>query len=150
MERNDKLSENARLLRRQMTKEEAHLWYQFLCRYKPRFHRQYVIGNCIADFYCHRAKLVVELDGSQHCDPGKVEYDRKRTQYLQSQGLQVLRFSNLDVIRKFQNVCEMIDMTAKERTAQKLLDFCPRSTSGPSGHLLPGRRVKRFALQVMR
>ena len=120
MERNDKLTENARLLRRQMTKEEAHLWYQFLCRYKPRFHRQYVIGNCIADFYCHRAKLVVELDGSQHCDPGKVEYDRKRTQYLQSQGLQVLRFSNLDVIRKFQNVCEMIDMTVKERTAQKL------------------------------
>ena len=120
MERNDKLTENARLLRRQMTKEEAHLWYQFLCRYKPRFHRQYVIGNYIADFCCHRAKLVVELDGSQHCDPGKVEYDRKRTQYLQSQGLQVLRFSNLDVIRKFQNVCEMIDMTAKERTAQKL------------------------------
>ena len=120
MERNDKLTENARLLRRQMTKEEAHLWYQFLCRYKPRFHRQYVIGNYIADFYCHRAKLVVELDGSQHCDPGKVEYDRKRTQYLQSQGLQVLRFSNLDVIRKFQNVCEMIDMTVKERTAQKL------------------------------
>ena len=79
-----------------------------------------MIGNYIADFYCHRAKLVVELDGSQHCDPGKVEYDRKRTQYLQSQGLQVLRFSNLDVIRKFQNVCEMIDMAAKERTAQKL------------------------------
>ena len=102
-----------------MTKEEAHLWYQFLCRYQPRFHRQYVIGNYIADFYCHQAKIVVELDGSQHCDPGKMEYDQNRTQYLQSQGLQVLRFSNLDVMRKFQSVCEMIDMTVKERTAQK-------------------------------
>ena len=119
MERNGEITGKARILRKQMTKEEAHLWYQFLCRYQPRFHRQYVIGNYIADFYCHKAKLVVELDGSQHCDPGKIEYDQNRTQYLQSQGLQVLRFSNLDVMRKFQSVCEMIDMTAKERTAQK-------------------------------
>ena len=119
MERNGKITGKARILRKQMTKEEAHLWYQFLCRYQPRFHRQYVIGNYIADFYCHKAKLVVELDGSQHCDPGKMEYDQNRTQYLQSQGLQVLRFSNLDVMRKFRSVCEMIDMTAKERTAQK-------------------------------
>ena len=119
MERNGKLKRNARILRKQMTKEEAHLWYQFLCRYPLRFRRQYVIGNYIADFYCHQARLVVDLDGSQHCDPGNAEYDRSRTKYLQSQGLQVLRFSNLDVMRNFQSVCEMIDMTAKERTASK-------------------------------
>ena len=113
MERNDKLTGNARILRKSMTKEEAHLWYQFLCRYKPRFHRQYVIGNYITDFYCHQAKLVVELDGSQHCDPGKLAYDRKRTEYLRSQGLEVLRFSNLDVMRQFQSVCEAIDMAVK-------------------------------------
>ena len=113
MERNKKLTENARSLRKQMTKEEAHLWYQFLCRYKPRFHRQYVIGNYIADFYCHQAKLVVELDGSQHCDLKETEYDQKRTQYLRSQGLEVLRFSNLDVMRQFQSVCEAIDMAVK-------------------------------------
>ena len=113
MERNEKPTENARSLRKQMTKEEAHLWYQFLCRYKPRFHRQYVIGNYIADSYCHQAKIVVELDGSQHCDPGKIEYDQKRTQYLRSQGLKVLRFSNLDVMRQFQSVCEAINMAVK-------------------------------------
>ena len=119
MERNEKLTNNARSLRKTMTKEEAHLWYQFLCRYKPRFHRQYVIGNYIADFYCHRAKIVVELDGSQHCDPGNVEYDRKRTEYLRSQDLEVLRFSNLDVMRRFRDVCEAIDMAVKRRESRE-------------------------------
>ena len=115
MERNSKLSENAKALRKTMTKEETHLWYQFLCRYPQRFRRQYIIGNYIVDFYCHQAKLVVELDGSQHCDPGTVEYDQKRTDYLRSQGLEVLRFSNLDVMRQFRGVCEVIDMAVKRR-----------------------------------
>ena len=117
MERNEKLKEKAQNLRRKMTKEEAHLWYQFLCRYPLRFRRQYVIGNYITDFYCHQAKLVVELDGSQHTTPEEMEYDQKRTDYLESFGLKVLRFSNLDVMRKFRNVCEVIDMEAKSRTA---------------------------------
>ena len=103
-----------------MTKEEAHLWYQFLCLYPLRFRRQYVIGNYIVDFYCHQARLAVELDGSQHCTPEEMKYDLERTNYLQSQGLSVLRFSNLDVIRRFPNVCETIDMIAKERSTQKL------------------------------
>ena len=115
MERNGKLRENAKNLRKHMTKEEAHLWYQFLCRYPQRFRRQYVIGNYIVDFYCHQAKLVVELDGSQHCDPGTVIYDRNRTQYLCSQGLKVMRFSNLDVKQQFRSVCEAIDTAVKER-----------------------------------
>ena len=106
-------------LRKAQTKEEARLWYQFLCRYPLRFHRQYVIGNYIVDFYCHKAKLVVELDGSQHCEPDEIEYDKKRTAYLQSQGLEVLRFSNLDVMSRFRDVCEAIDMNVKERTVQK-------------------------------
>ena len=101
-----------------MTKEEAHLWYQFLCRYPLRFRRQYVIGNYITDFYCHKAKLVVELDGSQHYSPEEMEYDRKRTAYLESQGLKVMRFSNLDVMRQFRRVCEAVDMAVKDRTAQ--------------------------------
>ena len=119
MERNEKLKEKAQNLRRSMTKEEAHLWYQFLCRYPLRFRRQYVIGNYITDFYCHRAKLVVELDGSQHYTPEEMEYDEKRTDYLESLGLKVLRFSNLDITRRFRNVCEVIDMEAKRRTAEK-------------------------------
>ena len=101
-----------------MTKEEAHLWYQFLCRYPLRFRRQYVIGNYITDFYCHKAILVVELDGSQHYSPEEMEYDRKRTAYLESQGLKVMRFSNLDVMRQFRRVCEAVDMAVKDRTAE--------------------------------
>ena len=120
MEQNKNLKYNAQTLRKNMTKEEAHLWYQFLCRYPLRFRRQYVIGNYIADFYCHQAKLVVELDGSQHYTPAEKEYDQRRTNYLQSQGLIVLRFSNLDVMQRFRDVCEAIDMTAKERATQNL------------------------------
>ena len=119
MEQNQKLTGRAQALRKSMTKEEAHLWYQFLCRYPLRFRRQYVIGNYIADFYCHKAKLVVELDGSQHCTPEEIAYDNQRTAFLESLGLQVLRFSNLDVMRRFRGVCEAIDMTAKERATQK-------------------------------
>jgi very-short-patch-repair endonuclease len=101
-----------------MTKEEAHLWYQFLCRYPFRFRRQYVIGNYIVDFYCHQAKLVVELDGSQHYSPVEMEYDRVRTDYLQSNGLKVIRFSNLDVMKRFRDVGETIHMIAQERAMQ--------------------------------
>ena len=119
MERNEKLTKRSQTLRCNMTKEEAHLWYQFLCRYPLRFRRQYVIGNYITDFYCHQARLVVELDSSQHYTPEEQEYDKRRTAYLESQGLFVLRFSNLDVLRKFRSVCELIDITAKERTAQE-------------------------------
>ena len=118
MEQNKNLKNNAQMLRKNMTKEEAHLWYQFLCRYPLRFRRQYVIGNYIADFYCHQAKLVVELDGSQHYSPKEIEYDQRRTTYLQMQGLCVLRFSNLDVMRRFRDVCEAIYMTAKKRATQ--------------------------------
>ena len=119
MEQNKSLRKNSQALRKNMTKEEARLWYQFLCCYPLRFRRQYVIGNYIVDFYCHRAMLVVELDGSQHYTPEEMRKDNVRTAYLEQQGLIVLRFSNLVVMRKFQGVCEMIDMTAKERTAHK-------------------------------
>ena len=119
MEQNKQLKANAQTLRKNLTKEEARLWYQFLCRYPQRFRKQYIIGNYIVDFYCHQAKLVVELDGSQHYFPEGKEYDDKRTTYLQNLGIKVLRFSNLDVLRKFENVCEAIDMAIKERTASK-------------------------------
>ena len=119
MEQNGRLKTNAQMLRKNMTKEEAHLWYQFLCRYPLRFRRQYVIGNYIVDFYCHQAKMAVELDGSQHCEQKQWEYDCKRTAYLISQDIFVLRFSNLDVMRRFSDVCWKIDTVVKERIAQK-------------------------------
>lgn len=118
MERNQKLKEYSQSLRKNQTKEENLLWYQFLRHYPLRFRRQYVIGNYIADFYCHQASLVVELDGSEHYDPDGLAKDRQRTQYLESLGLKVLRFSNLDVLRQFRRVCAAIDLAVKERITE--------------------------------
>ena len=104
MEQNKNLKRYAQDLRKCQTKEENLLWYQFLSHYPYRFRRQYIIGNYIADFYCHKAKLVIELDGSQHYDPQAIEDDRTRTHDLESLGLQVLRFTNLEILREFRNV----------------------------------------------
>ena len=106
MERNQDLTKLARNLRKNQTKEEALLWYNFLRKSPVRFHRQYVIGNYIADFYCHKAKLVIELDGSQHYeDP---TYDISRDAYLKEQGLRVLRIPNNAIKDNFSGVCEEI------------------------------------------
>ena len=109
MERNRKLKGLSQALRKNMTKEESLLWYRFLSKYPKRFRRQYIIGDYIVDFYCHAVKLVVELDGAQHYEPEKAEKDRIRTRYLEAQGLRVLRFTNLEVLRQFAAVCETID-----------------------------------------
>ena len=92
-----------------MTKEESLLWYRFLSKHPLRFRRQYIIGNYIVDFYCHVAKLVIELDGSQHYEPEEAEKDRIRTKYLESMGLRVLRFTNIEVLQQFPAVCETIE-----------------------------------------
>ena len=105
-------------LRKKMTREERHLWYDFLKTYPIPFHRQYVIGRYIVDFYCHKAKLVVELDGSQHCEPAEIEYDRRRTAFLEGQGLYVLRVSNLDVMQHFSAVCAVIDTAVTDRKSR--------------------------------
>ena len=111
---------NAQSLRKNMTKEERHLWYDFLKTYPVQFHRQHTIGCYIVDFYCYQAQLVLELDGSHHYDPKEQEYDKRRTAYMESQGIKVLRFSNLDVLRHFPGVCEQIDFTVKERMQERL------------------------------
>ena len=110
MERGTNLKGFSRQLRKNQTKEEALLWYNFLSKYPLRFRRQYVIGKYIVDFYCHKAKLVVELDGSQHYEEAGQKQDHERTKYLESLGLKVLRFSNLDILRQFRSVCQSIDM----------------------------------------
>ena len=106
--RNRILLPNARSLRKDMTKEERHLWYDFLRYCRPRFRRQEIISNYILDFFCHEAKLAVELDGSQHCEPSAVQYDAKRTSHLQTLGISVVRFSNIDVMKNFDGVCQQI------------------------------------------
>ena len=115
MNQEKKILRNAQKLRREMTKEERHLWYDFLKTYPLQFKRQYPIENYIVDFYCHKAKLVIELDGSQHCEPKEMKYDGRRTAFLEEKGLYVLRFSNMDVMRNFSGVCENIDRAVQDR-----------------------------------
>ena len=99
----------AQELRRNATRQENHLWYDFLSTYPVRFQRQKVIGNFIADFYCHRAKLVIEIDGSQHYTNDGLAYDQERTAVLNDFGLRVIRFSNNDVDNNFDDVCKTIN-----------------------------------------
>lgn len=111
----------ARALRKNMTPEEKHLWYDYLSKYPDRFQRQKPIGNYIADFYCAKAKLVVELDGSGHYSDEQIAYDRERTEYMKGLGITVVRFNNVDVAKKFRGVCVAIDEAVKERKMQNSL-----------------------------
>ncbi len=116
---NPKLTGNARSLRKNMTKEERHLWYDFLRDYPIRFLRQKVIDHYIVDFYCSQAKLVVELDGSQHYEEQGLQADQSRTKSLESRGLQVIRIPNNAVMQNFQGVCEHIDQIVQKRMNDK-------------------------------
>ena len=100
----------AKSLRKNMTPEEKHLWYDFLKNYPVRYQRQKTIGTYIVDFYCHKAKLVIEVDGIQHGTDENIIRDRQRTAFLERQGLEVLRFTNYDVNTDFDAVCEEIDV----------------------------------------
>ena len=92
-------------LRKDMTKEERHLWYDFLKGLPVTFKRQKVIGNYIVDFYCASAKLVIEIDGSQHFKPENILKDSDRDKYLTNLGLVVKRYSNLEINMDFESVC---------------------------------------------
>ena len=113
--RNKDLLSRARELRKNATKQENMLWYNFLNDFKYPFYRQKIIGNYIADFYCHKASLVVEIDGSQHFEKDKMEYDRVRTSYLNALGIKVIRFSNFEVDKEFYEVCSDINRTVEQR-----------------------------------
>ncbi len=104
----------AKTLRKNMTPWERKLWYDFLRSYPIRFQRQKTIGNYIADFYCAKARLIVELDGSGHYTARQVKKDKARTKELESMGLTVLRVGNSDIDRNFSGVCKYIDFTVKK------------------------------------
>ena len=108
----------AKELRKNMTKEERHLWYDFLKTYPVRFLRQKVLGRYIADFYCAKANVVIELDGSQHYEDEDLVNDKKRTEYLEQYGIKVIRISNLDVLENFEGVCMYIDNAVKQSLSQ--------------------------------
>jgi very-short-patch-repair endonuclease len=115
---NEKFISLARALRKDMTKQERHLWYDFLSKYPARFQRQKTISNYIADFYCSSAKLIIEIDGSQHYSEDKITHDEERTKKLSSFGIQLIRFSNKDVDDNFRGVCEEIDRITKCKLPQ--------------------------------
>ena len=97
-----------------MTKEERHLWYDFLRSYPVRFLRQKVIDDYIVDFYCHQARLIVELDGSQHYEEKGLLKDKIRTEKIESRNLTVIRIPNNEVNNNFRGVCECIDWVVKD------------------------------------
>lgn len=105
----------AKTLRKNPTPWERKLWYDFLRNYPVRFQRQKAIGNYIADFYCARARLVIELDGGGHYEKEQQEKDELRTEELEKMNLKVLRFCNTDITKNFHTVCEYIDRTVKSR-----------------------------------
>ena len=103
-----KLSANAKRLRKEMTKEERHLWYDFLKQLPVTVHRQKTIGNYIVDFYIASHQIVIELDGSQHYETEHHEKDMQRDKYLTDVGCTVLRYSNADINLRFRDVCDHI------------------------------------------
>ncbi|MBR5562415.1 MAG: endonuclease domain-containing protein [Clostridia bacterium] len=113
--RNKSLKNLSTNLRNNATEEENKLWYEFLRIYPVRFNRQRIIGNYIVDFYCAKARLVVEIDGSQHYENKGIKSDAERTRFLENAGLKVIRFSNLDIKESFYEVCTVIDSEIQNR-----------------------------------
>ncbi|MDO4299948.1 MAG: endonuclease domain-containing protein [Clostridia bacterium] len=105
----------ARNLRKNSTPWERKLWYLFLKDYKIRFNRQKPIGNYIVDFYCSKAGIIIELDGSQHYSDRQIIYDKERTDYFKSLNLKVIRIINSDIDFKFREVCNYIENEINKR-----------------------------------
>ena len=115
---NKKIVPLARALRNNMTKEEKRLWYDFLRTYPVKFSRQKVLGKYIADFYCAKAKIVIELDGSEHFTDNGEKYDMERTAFLEQYELKVIRIPNNEIHKNFAYVCEYIDSIVKQSLSQ--------------------------------
>ena len=105
---NAQLRGNSQKLRKEMTKEERHLWYDFLKNLPITVNRQKVIGNYIADFYIASAKVIIEIDGSQHYESKGLERDKERDSYFLGIGIKVLRYTNIDINQRFEAVCQDI------------------------------------------
>ena len=115
LKKNNEWLNIAKILRHNMTRQEQHLWYDFLRYYPQKIYKQRIIDNFIADFYCHSARLVIEIDGSQHYTNQGKAHDEARTEILERYGIYVLRFSNEDIDKNFDGVCRMIDKVINER-----------------------------------
>ena len=110
--------QRSQTLRKNMTKEERHLWYDFLRSYPVRFLRQKVIDDYVVDFYCHDARLIIELDGSQHFEENGIKKDIERTKFLEQYGFTIIRVPNNEIKHNFRGVCEYIDLCVKQSLSQ--------------------------------
>ena len=117
--------EFARELRKNMTPQEKKLWYEFLSKHKLRFYRQKTIDNFIADFYCPKAGLIIEIDGSQHYTEEGIAKDEFRTEILEGYKLIVIRFTNNQVETVFDGVCAYIDMVVETRVTPTTVKRSP-------------------------
>ena len=102
-------------MRNNPTKEENHLWCEFLRTYHIQFNRQRIIGNYIVDFYCPKARLVIELDGHMHYQDFDKKYDTERSAFFRQYGIEVLRFPNKSIRNNFKEVCRKIDESVNKR-----------------------------------
>ena len=102
------LSQLARNLRNNATTQEKKLWFRFLRQFPLPIHRQYMFKDCIVDFYCHKAKSAIEIDGSQHLSPKGITVDAERTARLLDLGIEIIRFTNADIDHTFNSVCALI------------------------------------------
>ena len=128
--KNPAILPRARSLRKNMTPQERHLWYDFLRDYPVKIYKQRPIESFIADFYCSSALLVIEIDGSQHFTEQGLAYDRERSAIFQSYGIQVIRFTNHEVDTQFDSVCSQIMRTIEERIL--LISKNPAKSRSPS------------------
>ena len=113
--KNNELLARARKLRCEMTPQERKLWYLFLQKYPVKIYKQRIIGFYIVDFYCASARLVIEIDGSQHYEDAGRQHDYARTAFLEKEGLMVIRYSNADINERFDRVCESIHRYIQNR-----------------------------------
>ncbi|WP_277270663.1 endonuclease domain-containing protein [Phascolarctobacterium succinatutens] len=109
-----KLKSRADELRKNMTQQEWNLWYFYLRNHRLKWYRQRIIDRFIVDFYCHAAKLVIEIDGKQHYTEQGIVYDTERTQVLQGYGLKVLRYTNQQLVDNFQEICWDIERNLQQ------------------------------------
>ena len=115
VKRNFRMLDQAKELRRNMTSQEKKLWYQFLRDYPVGVYKQRIIESFIADFYCATARLVIEIDGSQHYTEQGMAYDAERSIIMERYGIKTIRFSNYEVDYCFEQVCMMIDAQIGQR-----------------------------------
>lgn len=116
--KNPELKEKAKNLRKNMTKHERKLWFEFLATHNLKWRPQQIIDNYIVDFYSSKARMAIELDGSQHYEPENMKYDEKRTIKIEKFNIIVVRFTNLEIDKCFRDVCETIDYISGSRVEQ--------------------------------